>query len=130
MSAPAEGAAPGSTADAMPVLRRRVVRALRTGVSLSAYALLVAIVGYAIFHTMGIDTAPVPATGGNVAAAFTSPSAGGLVLLGLLVLAITPLTRVVISLGYFASVGDRAFTGVTLFVFLVLLLSVAVGTLL
>jgi uncharacterized membrane protein len=109
------------------VLRRWVVRTLRTGVTVSSYALLVAVVGYAAVHMAGVYLEPVAATGTTLGAAFTSPSAEGLVLVGLLMLGGTPLARVVLSLGYFTSVRDRAFTGLTLFVLVVLIASIAVG---
>ncbi|MCI4340049.1 MAG: DUF1634 domain-containing protein [Thermoplasmata archaeon] len=108
-------------------LTRRVALTLRWGVG-AAGGLMIA--GLAVQIAHGPGSLLEHANGlsaGTLRASLLPPSAIGLVLLGVIVLAATPLVRVVLSFEYFVSMGDRAFSALTLFVLAVLLSSVAVG---
>jgi uncharacterized membrane protein len=64
----------------------------------------------------------VPGLGSGLAAG----SIGAVLTLGLIVLVATPIVRVVSGLYYFRKVGERAMTGITLTVLLLLLLGLLV----
>ena len=110
-------------------LQGLVSRLLRGGVYLSASLL---ITGLILWYGRG-PTASAPA--GNMLPfthllpALAEGSGAAVVLLGLLVLVVTPLSRVVVSVALFASVRDRAFTAVTSLVLAILLASIAIGVL-
>ncbi|MCI4366414.1 MAG: DUF1634 domain-containing protein [Thermoplasmata archaeon] len=112
-----------------PALRGVVSRLLRSGLAIACVLFLLGVVAY-LHDGVGLGA-------GHGA---TSPSDGllnGLLrgepaaftFAGLIVLLATPVARVVVSVGLFASVGDRPFTFFTLFVLAVVLATIAVGIL-
>ncbi len=124
-----EAAGPTGSGVAMGRLNRRVARTLRIGVAVSAVLMIVGLV----LAAAGGDADLLVRSGRPGSALSVSsllpPSAIGLILVGTVVLAATPLVRVVLSFEYFVSMGDRAFAALTLFVLVVLFSSVAVGVL-
>jgi uncharacterized membrane protein len=126
------GSSPDPESDLPPAMTRLVSLTLRVGVGLSA---VLAIIGIGLL--LGGSTAAFAAATVHGAAftgvAFASGLARGqavdVLLLAFLVLILTPLFRVVISVGLFARVGDRPFTALTLTVLLLLAASVAIGAL-
>jgi uncharacterized membrane protein len=112
-----------------PNLQHLVSGILRGGVYLSAILLFL---GLTLWYLRGGTTdAPGAATlpFGRFWAALTEGSGEAVVLLGLLVLVLTPLLRVVVSVAVFSVARDRAFMLVTLLVLATLLASIAVGEL-
>jgi uncharacterized membrane protein len=113
-----------------PRLQGLVARILRTGTVLAALLLAA---GTVLFLARGggdVLSAPLTLGAGPVGALLRSEPAGAVVLVGLLVLLGTPLSRVVASAGLFAAAGDRDFTKLTVFVLAVLLSTILVGVLL
>jgi uncharacterized membrane protein len=112
-----------------PALRGLVTRVLRTGVVLM---IVLVGIGIVLFLSEGggpLLSGPLVLSKGPVGALLGHATPGGFILLGLLVLVFTPLSRVILSVILFAKSRDRAFTGITLFVLLVLLATIAVGVL-
>lgn len=68
-----------------------------------------------------------PRTVGGVARGVLGGQGRAVVVLGLLALIATPVLRVAVSIGVFASLRDRKFVGLTTLVLLLLALSVALG---
>lgn len=113
-----------------PILPRLIYYTLRIGVGLAAALILVG---------LGLLVAGPPGTFASAAAMGASFSWSGLLnglragrpaallLLGFLVLIVTPLIRVIISMVSFAVAKDRAFTALTLGVLLLLAASVVIG---
>jgi hypothetical protein len=108
-----------------PRMRGLLSRLLRGGFLLALGLLTLGVVGLV---STGIGVGPI---GGGAPGTLLDPFAYGLpgmlVFVGLLVLFATPLLRVVLSLGLFAAVGDRAFSTLTLFVLAVLAVTISVG---
>ena len=113
--------------DEMEPLRRRVAPMLRVGLVLGALSLLVALCWLAAGGVHGLTARTGPVSPATLADILTRPSAAGFALLGALILVATPLGRVALSLEFFASVRDRAFVAITLFVLAMLATTVAVG---
>jgi len=113
----------------MGELNGRVAITLRVGVLVSALLFATAIIARAATGGVGLLTASPGLDPSAVGDAIVHPSALGLALLGAIVLAATPLVRVVLSFEFFAARRDRAFTALTLFVLVVLLTTVTVGVL-
>ena len=112
-----------------PLLNRRVARTLRLGVAVSALLFATAVVARAAAGGTGLMSRAPGVNGSVLANAIAHPTPLGFALLGAIVLAATPLVRVVLSLEFFAAHRDRSFTGLTLFVLTVLLVTVAIGVL-
>jgi uncharacterized membrane protein len=110
-------------------LNGRVARTLRLGVVSSALLFVMAVAARAAAGGTGLLERPPTLDGSTLASVVSHPSALGLALLGAIVLAATPLVRVVLSFEFFARRHDRPFTGLTLFVLSVLLVTVAIGVL-
>lgn len=110
-------------------LQGLVSRVLRTGVLLSSVLILAGAALEATVAHGSLLTAAVPVGAGGLAALLGHGGPAGLVLLGVIVLLATPLSRVVISTSLFAAAGDRTFTLITLFVLAVLGTTIVVGVL-
>ena len=108
-------------------LRRLIRDALRVGSLLGAGLLLVGLLLTA--H----EGAPVAAVSGTrlsldaLGNAFLRPSGPGFLLVGVAVLALTPLSRVVLAVSIFARARDRPLLALTMFVLLALVATVVVG---
>lgn len=113
-------------------MARWVSRTLRVGVGLSA---LLALAGLALLlrgSTLSftrVATQGTPVTLGDFATGLAHGSGVDVLILAFLVLIATPLARVVISVGLFASVHDRPFTALTLAVLALLGASALVSAL-
>ncbi|MGC2289471.1 MAG: DUF1634 domain-containing protein [Thermoplasmata archaeon] len=115
-----------------PKLTRMISFALRIGVGLAA---ALAIVGVAlllsspagVFTNATVHGAPFSAAG--FVSGLVHGQAVDILLLALLVLIATPLSRVIISIALFAQVGDRPFTLLTVTVLVLLGTSVLIGAL-
>lgn len=111
-------------------LRSAIRDALRIGSLLGAALLLAGLLLTA--H----EAAPIGADGGTrftlegLAAAFAHPSGAGFLLLGVVVLALTPLSRVTLAVSVFAAARDRPLLALTAFVLLALITTVVIGVLL
>ncbi len=119
-----------SQGDVPPVLRKAIYYTLRVGVGA---AVLLLVVGTA-FVLSGPSGVFGTLTTSGVAFSFRGLSSGSvtgrgtdLLLLGFLVLILTPLARVVISAIAFGTVRDRAFTALTLAVLALLGVSMLLG---
>ena len=112
-------------ANVPPALQGLVSGALRVGVGLAAVLLLVGLLW--AFASGGMT--PLASTGGAnlVGGALAHPGPSTVLLAGVLVLILTPVSRVVISLSLFASVRDLAFVGLTATVLVLLAASIYVG---
>jgi uncharacterized membrane protein len=110
-------------------LRSEFAGVLRLGVLVSAVLLLVGLARAVLENSVGI----AGRTGGLPFAKFAADLGAGqpwaFLWLGVVVLAVTPVVRVAIALGNFASARDRDFVALTGFVLAVLLASVTVGVL-
>jgi uncharacterized membrane protein len=130
MSGPSPEPAVRYEAELPPQLRRWVSAILRGGLILAASLLAV---GLFLWAVQGAPVDAGAAAGGytgdslTLAAGISSGSAFAFLVLGLLVLVLTPIARVVVSLALFARVRDRPFVGLTAFVLLVLLASVCLA---
>lgn len=113
-------------------LARWISLTLRVGVGLSAALGVLGITRLLMGSTANFVTATTHGAA-LMGPAFVSGLAQGqgvdILLLAFLVLILTPLVRVVISAGLFASVHDRPFTALTLIVLLLLGASMMVGAL-
>ena len=110
-----------------PHLQGLVSHLLRAGVYLSGALLTV---GLVVAYVQGATTSPAPGTMlglPQLPSGLAHGSGLAIVLLGLLVLVLTPLSRVVVSVLLFSASRDRAFTAITLAVLAVLIASIAVG---
>jgi len=112
-----------------PALQGLVSRVLRSGVILAAALLSIGVVWEGAAGRGLLLTATAPTTGSGFARLYDLGGPGTVVLAGVLVLVATPLARVTISVGLFASAKDRPFTAITLFVLAVLAATIAVGVL-
>lgn len=110
-------------------MRGLVSRVLRGGVALAAALLVVGLALLVARGPVALLTAPPPFSLGQLVAGLVAATPSAYLLLGFLVLVLTPVTRVVISVGLFASAGDRTFLALTLFVLAVLVSSVVLGVL-
>ena len=119
----------GTTPVSTGRLNRRVAITLRLGVATAAVLMLGGLALHVVQGGGDLLDRSAGLSAGAVRDALVPPTALGLVLLGVILLAATPLLRVVLSLEWFASIGDREFTALTLFVLALLLSSVAVGVL-
>lgn len=139
--------APGPIADMEPLTRMELTisYALRGGVLLSAAIILAGIVGFAIARDTGYakvlphhlsDLLAFHQTGGpgffptSLRAVLTGAMAGkpyAVIGLGTLLLIATPVVRVALSVFFFLGQRDWLYTGITLFVLAVLLLSLFTG---
>jgi uncharacterized membrane protein len=110
-----------------PALRGIVSRLLIGGLAIATVFFVLGVLGY-LAQGIGLGS-PMTATGlpTPFPSALAHGDPGAFIFLGLIVLVATPIARVVVSAGLFASSGDRAFTGLTLFVLTVLLATILVG---
>lgn len=111
-------------------LRPAIHRVLRVGSAIGA-ALMIA--GLVLLASAGGPFSAADRTrldGASLHTALTVPSATGLLVLGVIVIALTPLSRVALAAGIFASVHDRPMLAVASFVMLILATTVVVGVLL
>jgi uncharacterized membrane protein len=118
--------------DLPPALANSIVGTLTIGVGISAVLAVVGLVALLTGSVAGFTSAVAhgtPFTPSGFVAGLFRGKAVDILLLALLVLIATPLTRVVISLAMFAHVGDRPFTVLTLTVLLLLGASVVIGAL-
>ena len=112
-----------------PLLRGLVSRLLRTGLVL-ALAWIAAGLALAIRGGVGLgSTVHAVGLSGGLGPGLLGGAPGAFIFVGLIILLATPLIRVAVSAGLFASVGDRPFTALTLFVLGLLLATLAVGVL-
>lgn len=112
-----------------PHLQGWVTRVLRTGV---VVMLVFLAAGLGLFVAGGGGSflgSPAALAPGPVGALLSHVTPAGFLLLGLLVLVLTPLSRVVLSVVLFAASGDRSFTLITLFVLAILSATIIVGVL-
>lgn len=109
------------------LLRRWVSRILRAGALASGILLLAGIVAHALSAGPALLIPPARLDPDQVAQAFERPSAAGVVLVAVLVLALTPLTRVILSAGIFARSRDRPMLAITAFVLAMLALTILGG---
>ena len=129
-AAGAEGEAAHDDPARTPELMVSVV--LRTGVILSAAVIVIGLILLA-YHGMaglqgGIATAfNFPHTFGAVLAGVVKLDPVSVISLGLLLMIITPVTRVAVSIVAFAMERDWRYVGITTLVLLVLLVSFALG---
>ncbi len=123
MSGPEEGREAPPFDDRPTELEILIPKMLKAGLNLS---LLLLVAGLAVRFLAG------PHEGASVSL-FTLPQAlaaldpQGLMGLGVLVLILTPIARVVASLGYFAKAGDRPYVLLTLIVLLNLAAAAVLG---
>jgi uncharacterized membrane protein len=116
--------------DIPPGMTQLISLTLRVGVVLAA---VLAVVGLGLLlqgSTAAFTAATVQGavfTGGGFVSGLAHAHAVDVLFLAFLVLILTPLFRVVISVGLFAQVGDRPFTALTLTVLLLLGVSILVG---
>ncbi|MCI4318771.1 MAG: DUF1634 domain-containing protein [Thermoplasmata archaeon] len=106
-------------------LRGIVTRVLQTGVAATVVLLLV---GLTLLFTLGPGTAIAARVGlSGLLHGLASADATAYLYLGVVVLLATPLVRVALSATLFAQSGDRPFAGITLFVLVLLVVSIVVG---
>jgi len=110
-------------------LQGLVSRVLRSGVLLAGALLTGGIVWEASVGQGSLLTASAPATGSGLVGLLHVGGPAALVLIGVLVLAVTPIARVAISVALFGAARDRTFTVITLFVLVVLGATIVVGVL-
>ena len=100
---------------------------LRVGVVLSV---LIIIIGAAISFDQGTLTSRsthIPNTLNEVFAGVAHQSGPAIIMLGLIVLIATPVARVALSVIIFIIVRDRLYAAITATVFVILLISFAIG---
>lgn len=112
-----------------PGLQGLVTRVLRSGVVLGSALLLVGIVLEAIVGRGSLLASPAPSSGRGFTVLLQQGGAPVLVLVGILVLVATPLTRVAISTALFSAARDRTFAVITLFVLAILGATLVTGVL-
>jgi uncharacterized membrane protein len=110
-----------------PRLQGLVSRVLRAGVLLSGTLLLAGALWEASTAHGSLLDAAAPTGAAGFSELLGRGGAAALVLIGILVLLATPLSRVAISTTLFASSGDRTFATITLFVLAILAATIAVG---
>jgi uncharacterized membrane protein len=108
-------------------LRPTIHHALRIGSTIGALLLVVGLAALALAGGSTSGTAQSRLDGAALRAAFLAPSPNGILLLGAVVLAVTPLSRVALAAGIFASARDRPLLAIALFVMLVLAATVVAG---
>ncbi len=112
-----------------PALQGLVSRVLRSGVVLGGLLLAVGIVWEAAVGHGSLLTSLAPTTGPGLARFIGNGGPSALVLLGVLVLVVTPIGRVGLSAALFAAGRDRPFALITLFVLAILGATILVGAL-
>ncbi len=108
-------------------LQGLVSRALRGGTVLSVVLVLIGMILVAVRDGPSLLTPPSAFSFGAMASGIVHLAPFGFLLLGLIVLVLTPVSRVVISVALFSASGDRQFMWLTITVLAVLILSVIVG---
>lgn len=108
-------------------LQGLVSRALRGGTALSAALVVFGLVLLAVRGGPTLATPPAPFHLATLASELVNLQPFGFLLLGLVVLVLTPVSRVAISVALFAASGDRPFMWLTITVLTILLVSVIVG---
>jgi uncharacterized membrane protein len=122
--------APAVDEDIPPLMTRLISLTLRVGVVLAA---ILALIGLGLLFqgsTAAFTAATVQGatfTGAGFVSGLAHAHAVDVLFLAFLVLILTPLFRVVISVGLFAQVGDRPFTALTVTVLLLLGVSILIG---
>ncbi|HEY6238183.1 MAG TPA: DUF1634 domain-containing protein [Thermoplasmata archaeon] len=124
---PTDGPPEVEALDPAAPLRRWVSRILRAGAVASGALLLVGVAAYAAAGGTGVLGEPARLGLRQIALAFDGPSPSGVLLIAVLVLALTPLTRVVLSAAVFARSGDRPMLAITAFVLTMLVLTILGG---
>lgn len=118
------------SAGEVPVgLRSEITRTLEVGVVIACLLLLL---GIGLSYGSGAGTIHATASRISIESLPSSLERGdgqAFLLLGALALVLTPVARVLLSLVTFARGNDAAFTGIVLYVLVVLLLSLAIGVL-
>lgn len=119
---------PTSTEDATETrLRPAVHRTLRVG---SAVGVALLIAGLAVLSASGGPSSPTGTSrlsASAIRAALLQPSGDGLLVLGAVVLALTPMSRVVLATSVFSRARDRPLLAASSFVLAILVLTVVVG---
>lgn len=101
---------------------------LRGGVLLSASLIFVGVAMFYVHYALyGVDTHPFPHSLGAVITGLVQGQASSVIILGLLVLLVTPLLRVAVSIVAFALERDWRYVIITVIVLCVLLLSFILG---
>ena len=119
-----EPAGPAPPLDDRPTeLEVLIPKMLRAGLHLS---LVLLVLGVAVRLAAGPHAGP-PVTLLTLPQALLALDPQGLMGLGVLVLLLTPIARVVASLGYFVKAGDRPYVALTLIVLFNLGLAAALG---
>jgi uncharacterized membrane protein len=121
---------PAAKEDIPPAMTQLVSLTLRVGVGLAA---LLALAGLALllagpsatFTAASVHGAPF--SGAGFVSGLAHGHATDVLFLAFVVLILTPLFRVIISVGLFAQVRDRPFTALTVTVLLLLGVSVLIG---
>lgn len=142
-AAPRNGGTPAGPGVADEKLRRAeaaISAVLRTGVTLSVgtiaagLAMMFAhhpayrsISGNFSYHRLTSVSTPFPHTFAQLGASLAAGQGKGIVVLGVLLLILTPVARVAVSVVAFVSERDAAMTGVTLFVLAALVASFLLG---
>ena len=113
-----------------PGMTRLISLTLRVGVVLAAALALVGL-GLLLHGSIAAFAAATvhgaPFTGAGFVSGLAHGQAVDVLFLAFLVLILTPLFRVVISVGLFAQVGDRPFTALTVTVLMLLGVSILIG---
>ena len=110
-----------------PGMRGWVSRIVRVGLLVASVLMLIGVAGF-LARGIGLGSpGSVVSFDGSFPGAFVSGDPAAFALAGLVVLMLTPLSRVALSVALFASAGNRPFALLTLFVFAVLLATIAVG---
>jgi uncharacterized membrane protein len=104
-----------------------VSRILRAGAVASGALLLVGIAAHAASANSGLLGTPARLSLYQIEQSLGHPSPSGILLIAVLVLALTPMTRVILSAGIFARSGDRPMLAITAFVLAMLTLTVLGG---
>ncbi len=115
-----------TTADSGRVART-VRLTLTVGILLAAGLLALGLAVALAAGTAGIFGPPNSVHLGALLGGLANAPGPTLVLLGVLLLLLTPIARVAVSLGLFARARDRPFVAITAFVLAVLALSFAIG---
>jgi uncharacterized membrane protein len=108
-------------------LRTAIVWTLRAGVGLSAGILAVGLIDLAVRGGFSATASGQRVDWSALANGFAVFSPPTVLLVGILVLILTPVLRVILSFALFARQRDGAFAALTLFVLLMLIGSVLIG---
>lgn len=111
-------------------LRPAIRRILRSGAALGSVLLVIGLVLLAVLGPGLSESGTTRLTSPELRAAVLSPSPTGLLVLGVVALALTPLSRVALAAGIFAAARDRPLLAVSTFVMLVLAATVVIGVIL